>query len=206
MKIGITLGLTDFIHHPLNAYHAFKLDPMKLQGGIRIAGKFLAFARAVVGVPDNAVLIKTLDQHHPRARTQVAADGSHRHGVRFRNPGSDGFTQPLFKLLQGIGVRGFFVEFGALVTFAEFGNVLHGISIRDEKPGYHCQCNLVTNILRNHETQCDHSSRDAAHHRAQPAFAKCLSGAAGAGAATRTRCPAFGVCQRGPRFCRPAWP
>ena len=129
MEVGVAFFIAYFLDPALNAHHTFHLHPMKLQGGIGIAGQLLPLAALVVAEPHNTALIEALDQHHAGARAQVAGDRSHRHGIGLGHLARDRFVQPLAKLQQGVGMRGVFTEFSALVTFSEVGNRGHPASI-----------------------------------------------------------------------------
>ncbi len=104
VKVSVAFFVTDLFDAPLNAHHPLELDPMKLQGRKRVAGQFLAFLAGVIGVPDDAPVVVTFDQHHPRAGAQIAGHGGQCHGVRLGHFGRNGFLKPLLKLLQGVGM------------------------------------------------------------------------------------------------------
>ena len=96
---------------------------MELQRGERIARDLLALAAVVVGEPDDATLVISLDQHDARARAHVTCDGGHGHGVGFGHLTGDGLVQPLVELLERIALGRFFAEFRALVALAQIGDV-----------------------------------------------------------------------------------
>ena len=102
---------------------------MELQRRKGVARQLLTFAAVVVGEPHNAARVITLDKHHARAGTQVAADGGQGHGIGLGHFGVNGFFEPLVKLLHGVSCRGRLVELGAFVAFAKVGNVAHGQSV-----------------------------------------------------------------------------
>src|SRR3990167_4618021 len=117
-----SLSSSDLFHHALDAHHTFQLYPVELQGCVGVTSNLAALAAVVVGKPDDAALVIALDQHDAGAGAQVAAHGGQGHGVGLGHFGTDGFFEPLVKLLQGGGVRGVFVEFGALVALAKVGD------------------------------------------------------------------------------------
>ena len=121
--IGVALGVADLFHDAFNTHHPLELHPVELQGGVGVASQLLALAALVVGEPDDALRVTALDEHDARARAQVTAHGGQRHGVGFGQLCADGFAQPLVELLQRVGVRGVFVQLGALVAFAQVGEV-----------------------------------------------------------------------------------
>ena len=47
-----------------------------------------------IGVEDEAALIETLQQHHPRIGQPVGIDGGERHGVRIDRLGALGLGKP----------------------------------------------------------------------------------------------------------------
>ncbi|EXI74288.1 MAG: hypothetical protein AW07_01830 [Candidatus Accumulibacter sp. SK-11] len=77
---------------------------MELQRGPGVGGEFAALAAVVVGVPGDAVLSVTLDQHDPGGGAQRLIDGGQRHCVRFRQLRMDRFSQPLRELCERVGV------------------------------------------------------------------------------------------------------
>ena len=95
---------------------------MELQGRIRVACQLRAFAAGIVGVPNNALRVITLDEHHPCAWPQVTSHGGQRHGIGFGQFGANGLLQPLLKLQERVGLRGVFVEFSTFIAFAQVGN------------------------------------------------------------------------------------
>ena len=121
-KVFVAFGVAHFFDNALDAHHAFQLYPVELQRHIGVAGNLAALAAVVIGKPDDAALVKSLDQDHARAGAHVAAHGGHGHGVGLGHFRGNGFFQPLVKLLQGGCVRGVFVEFGALVALAKVGD------------------------------------------------------------------------------------
>ena len=123
-EIGVTFLGAHTLDHAFNPHHPFQLDPVELQGRIGVACQLLALATVVVGVPDDAAFIEPFDQHDAGARPQVAAHGGQGHGIGFGQLACNGFTQPLLKLLQGLGVGGVLVQLGTFVTFAQLGDVV----------------------------------------------------------------------------------
>ncbi len=120
--VGIALFGRDFFDPSFNAHHALEFDPVKLQRRVGVAGQILALAAVVIGVPDDAVLIEAFDQHHPGRGSEAGVDRGQSHRVGFGQLGGDGLLQPLAKLRQRVGMGGTFVEFGALIAFAQIGD------------------------------------------------------------------------------------
>lgn len=115
-EVGIAFFSAYGFNAPFDANHALQLGPEKLQGSKRVARQFTALAAAVVAVPDDAARIKTLEQHHARTGAHVAAHGAQGHGVGLGHFGLQSFVKPACELLQGISVRGGFIQLGAFVT------------------------------------------------------------------------------------------
>ena len=130
VKVGVAFFVRDFFDTALDAHHALEFDPVKLQCSMRVASKLPAFAAVVIGKPDDTALVQALDQHHPRGRPQVTAHGGQCHGIGLRKLGRNGFFKPLGELLPGRCAGGVFIEFCALIAFAQvgdgFGVVCHG--------------------------------------------------------------------------------
>ena len=117
--IGVAFLGGDFLNHALNPHHPLQFHPVKLQGCVGVASQFVAFAAVVVGVPDDALRVITLDQHHAGAGAHIAAHGGQRHGVGFGHLAADGLAQPQLKLLERVGVRVRLAELGALVALTK---------------------------------------------------------------------------------------
>ena len=85
--VGVRLGAINLRHKPFDAHHALQLDPMELQCGIGLVRQLQALAALVIGVPDDAACIETLDQHDACRRPTVGADSRQRHCIRLRHFG-----------------------------------------------------------------------------------------------------------------------
>ena len=125
--VGIAFLGRYLVDPAFDAHHPLKLDPVKLQRGVGVAGQRLALAAVVIGVPDDAALIQALDQHHPGRWSHLGIDRSQGHRVGLGQLARDGFMQPPLELLQRIGMGGVFVELGALVAFAQVGDGSEGV-------------------------------------------------------------------------------
>lgn len=62
---------------------------------------------------------KTLEKHHTRTGAHLAANGAQGHGLGLRHFGPQGFFKPARELLQRVGVRSRFVQFGMFATTAQ---------------------------------------------------------------------------------------
>jgi hypothetical protein len=128
-KVGVGLRIAHLLDGALDADDALELDPVELQRGERMDRQLAALPALVVGEPDDAALVESLDEDDARRRPAFGAHGRQRHRIRLRQLRRDRLLQPRTELLHRVGGGRRLVELGPLIALAQRSDVGHRGSI-----------------------------------------------------------------------------
>ncbi len=109
-EIAVAFFRTGFLDPAFDAHLAFELDPVEQQRGLRMHGEIVPLAAFVIGEKDEPALVDALDEHDPRRRPAVGADGRERHRVRLGQLGGERLLEPAIELGERVGGGIGFVE------------------------------------------------------------------------------------------------